>query len=329
MLHKSFIFSALVFSSMASADIRSTLLSMSDKELWDAALSGKTGKCRIADARSSASSYCDYYVETLKFKGTGQPYAGLPGKGDGKPYGSGCLVSPGGRNVTTCWDAPNVYPKFNSSSTPICTSDAVKNAANMIRIAVNDSADLCDLNSIADNSSSASVGPAGGGASNKGDHTARKASDLLESGKIVFGDILKGQSPSECWTKSEEGSVAMNGKTVFPHVQLPSKTCKKLRRMAIQKYGKDVFLPVIKTEDMDGVSLGKLSAEQYQRILTDVYLKLNASALSEIDRLAAMDTSKMTDDEKKQHEEKMLESARKIKEPTKADISEALSVAVK
>lgn len=309
MLTKNLSFALLFITSAsyAAGDIKSSLLAMSDQELWDAAMSGKTGKCRIADART-ASSFCDYYVETLKYKGQGLPYAGLPGLA-GKPYGSGCLVSPGGKNVTTCWGSPNVYPNYNSTSTPICTNDRVKNAANMIRIAINDPADHCDLGSIAPSRKAAS-----------------RASDLLEGGNVTFGDISSGGSVGDCWSKASSGGVDVGGKTLLPKVKLPSKTCKKLRKMAIQKFGKNYFLPTISIADKESLALGKLTSAQFQNLVTSLYIKVNSTALSEIDKLGLVDVSKLNPTELKAHEAKMAEWGSQLKEPSSAELSEALKV---
>jgi hypothetical protein len=50
-------------------------------------------------------------------------WLGLPDK-----YGSGCLDG--------CWGPPNTYLNYNNSVIPICTSNQILNAANMIRIAI-------------------------------------------------------------------------------------------------------------------------------------------------------------------------------------------------
>jgi hypothetical protein len=36
--------------------------------------------------------------------------------------------------MNVCWSSPNTYPNYNNTIRPICTTNHVKNAANMIRI---------------------------------------------------------------------------------------------------------------------------------------------------------------------------------------------------
>jgi hypothetical protein len=112
------------------------LLAMSDEELYKAASSGKAGKCAIYDAKDCKECFCDAYVKTTKTDPNGR---GLPDN-----YGSGCLVAPDApRRIDFCFGAPNTYLNYNNSKTPICTSNAVKNAANMIRIGIQKG--LCDV----------------------------------------------------------------------------------------------------------------------------------------------------------------------------------------
>ena len=104
------------------------LLGLSDQGLFDAALSGRTFNCRLS--RGALSTACDFYATATLDNGTS---IGLPDL-----YGSGCVVGPDfPKAINTCWPAPNTYPNYNSTTTPICTSSGIKNAANMIRIAIN------------------------------------------------------------------------------------------------------------------------------------------------------------------------------------------------
>ena len=112
------------------------LLSLSDEELVKAAMSGKTGKCSISDARNCSQCFCDFYAKTTK--------SGLEGQGLPHGYGSGCVVAPEyPKAVDICWGAPNFYQQYNKSKTPICGSSFTRNAANMIRIGIEKK--LCDL----------------------------------------------------------------------------------------------------------------------------------------------------------------------------------------
>ena len=104
------------------------LLGLSDQALFDTALAGRTYNCRVTRGASTAA--CDLYATAGLASGT---FTGLPDL-----YGSGCVVAPDfPKRVNTCFPAPNTYPNYNSTPTPICTGSGVKNAANMIRIAIN------------------------------------------------------------------------------------------------------------------------------------------------------------------------------------------------
>lgn len=103
------------------------LLSLSDQGLFDAALAGRTFNCRIS--RGTSTTACDLYATAGLDNGT---WTGLPDL-----YGTGCVVGDFPKAIRTCWGAPNTYPNYNSTPTPICTPSGIKNAANMIRIAIN------------------------------------------------------------------------------------------------------------------------------------------------------------------------------------------------
>lgn len=110
------------------------LLSMSDEQLWDLALSNKLGTCVISDARKCEKCACDYYVKSAQ--------GGLP-----HGHGTGCVVAPSlDKKRDTCWSDPNVYDKYNDSKTPICTDDYVVNTANMLRIGI--IRGLCDVSTL-------------------------------------------------------------------------------------------------------------------------------------------------------------------------------------
>jgi hypothetical protein len=131
---------SLIMSSLNSfaqdKPVKDLLLSLSDAELVKAAMSGKTGKCSVVDARECPQCFCDYYAQSSK--------SGLQGVGLPHGLGSGCIVAPDApKRVDICWGAPNVYDQYNNSKTPICGASLIKNAANMIRIGIQ--RDLCDL----------------------------------------------------------------------------------------------------------------------------------------------------------------------------------------
>lgn len=135
-------FSLFSFSTFVHAQSLKAMLKLSDEALFQAGLAGKVGKCYIGDSRK-ASHFCDYYAKTAKF---GQS-VGLP-----DAYGSGCLVAPSApKRISVCWGAPNTYDQYNSSATPICTDDYIKNGANMLRIGIMKG--LCNDNSSAISSS--------------------------------------------------------------------------------------------------------------------------------------------------------------------------------
>lgn len=117
---------------------KADLKKMTDEQLWEAATSGKVGRCFISDATQCSSCACDYYVKTTK--------EGLKGPGLPHGYGTGCVVAPSGpKGMSICWGAPNVYQDYSNSKTPICTTNHVKNATNMIRIALARKENICDL----------------------------------------------------------------------------------------------------------------------------------------------------------------------------------------
>jgi hypothetical protein len=104
------------------------LLGLSDQGLFDAGIAGLTGNCKIT--RGTSTSACDLYAIVKKDDGT---WIGLPDL-----IGTGCVVAPDfPKHMNICWGSPNTYPNYSSTSTPICTTSGVKNAANMIRIGLN------------------------------------------------------------------------------------------------------------------------------------------------------------------------------------------------
>jgi hypothetical protein len=130
--------SAFNFEVSAQHITKKQFLKMNDQELWEAGIAGKIGSCSISDARNCEKCFCDFYVKTNK--------EGLEGPGLPHGYGSGCVVAPQApKGINNCWGSPNVYQDYNLSKTPICTKDHIKNAANMIRIALKRSGDLCNL----------------------------------------------------------------------------------------------------------------------------------------------------------------------------------------
>lgn len=104
------------------------LLSLSDQALYEVGIKRLVGKCLITRCTTSQCA-CDLYA---KISINSTTTAGLPDL-----IGSGCVVAPDfPKHMNVCWPAPNTYPTYNSSPTPICTSSGVKNAANMLRIAI-------------------------------------------------------------------------------------------------------------------------------------------------------------------------------------------------
>ena len=104
------------------------LLGLSDQGLYDAALAGLTGNCKVN--KGSTTSACDLYAVVRLSNGT---WIGLPDL-----VGTGCVRAPDfPKRQSTCWGPPNTYTNYNTTPTPICTGSGIKNAANMIRIAIN------------------------------------------------------------------------------------------------------------------------------------------------------------------------------------------------
>jgi hypothetical protein len=104
------------------------LLSLSDQALYDAAVQRRVGQCFIVLC-STSNCACDLYAKVSINSTTS---AGLPDL-----YGTGCVVAPDfPKGMNICFPNPNTYAAYNSTPTPICTKSGVKNAANMIRIAI-------------------------------------------------------------------------------------------------------------------------------------------------------------------------------------------------
>ena len=88
------------------------LLGLSDQGLYDAALAGLTGNCKIN--KGSATSACDLYAIVKLNNGT---WIGLPDL-----LGTGCVKAPDfPKKMNVCWGSPNTYPTYNTTPTPICT----------------------------------------------------------------------------------------------------------------------------------------------------------------------------------------------------------------
>jgi hypothetical protein len=105
------------------------LLSLSDKALYEAALSRRVGRCFISTCKPDQSCSCDLYAQVSLDEGKS---VGLPDL-----YGTGCVVAPDmPKKICTCWGGSNNYPFYNKSSTPICSKCGIANAANMIRIGI-------------------------------------------------------------------------------------------------------------------------------------------------------------------------------------------------
>lgn len=262
------------------ADVKSDLLALSDQQLFDAASAGQVGHCKILDAKSLPFS-CDFYAYTDKVWSPVNPYQGLPGV-DQKPFGSGCVyISSGNPKGNTCWDdgypGGNNYPQYNSTSTPICVeNNHIKNAANMIRIALNTATDPCDIASI--------VPPAPVG---------KRLTQLVKEGKIVFGNVLQGSAAGDCSKVSEKGTM-VNGQMVYAQRELPEATCRRLRDYAQKLYG-NTQLP---KGDPLAYSLGLVTPQQFQTIVGKCYLDVNRSVLAKIDTLNRSITPSMTSEQK-------------------------------
>ena len=303
---------AALTSLSALADIKSDLLAKSDQDLWRAGRSGGVGKCYIARSIGSAA-VCDFYLKTSKW-GASQTYNGLPTKG-GVPYGSGCLSASSAsvmnpalpsdikeaqsKNVTTCWGPPNTYQSFNSSPTPICTPDHVKNAANMLRIAIKDTADPCDF---------ASLPPAS-------NQAADTASELLVAGNIKFADLNAGGLLTDCWRVNAGAPI----QGIKPAVKLPAKTCRRLRNRFMALKGPSAFLPTMDVAQWQAMALGKLTAVQILDIFRNLYLDMNQSVLYQLDQKNQVDISTLTAAQLTTHEAEIAALAAQIKEPTEAE----------
>lgn len=220
-----------------------TLLAKSDQELFDMAKTGNIGKCRIYDARTAGHA-CDFYAKTDKVF-AGASYNGLPGK-SGIPYGSGCMVSPdiGPKFNNTCWGSPNTYPSYSSTQYPICTGSYVKNGANMMRNALLDPADYCELNTIV----VTPPAPAGPG---------KRLSKLVQEGKVKFNV----NNNKDCRLEAST-SVLFNGQNVFPLTKLPETLCMRLLRSYKNQYGTAATVPTAVMRTVAS-AVGELTPTQF------------------------------------------------------------------
>lgn len=104
------------------------LLSLPDDALYNAAVQKRVGQCSIGICTTTGCA-CDLYARVAI---NSTFVIGLPNL-----YGTGCVVAPDfPKRMNICWPAPNPYGAYNGTSTPICTTSGIKNAANMIRIGI-------------------------------------------------------------------------------------------------------------------------------------------------------------------------------------------------
>jgi hypothetical protein len=257
----------------AISDFKNQIIGMSDKEIWNEASAGRVGKCRIHDAsacRASGNCYCNYYVQTDPTPGS--QYNGLPGVNNAT-YGTGCLFT---QEVPTCWGGDNSYAAHPEL---YCTSDKIKNAANMIRTALsNATTDFCKIGEYV-----ATLYPGAG----------LSIGTLVDNGDVEWPHpkFQGRRTPSKCYARTGDMTTintAQGSKQVRALTKLSPQMCKKLARRII-KTKPNHFTEEKTMEFIHAVAIdfGTLSPIQINQAITNSYLVKNVSYMQSYDQIAA------------------------------------------
>lgn len=256
----------------AIQEFKNKIIDMTDQQIWDEASAGRVGKCRINDAtqcRNSGNCWCNYYVQTDPTPGS--QYNGLPGVNNAT-YGTGCLYT---QEVPTCWGAPNSY---SANAALYCTSDKVKNAANMIRTALNNTTtDFCKIGEYI-----ATLYPGAG----------LSIGALVDNGDVEWPHpkFQGRRTPSKCYARTGDMTTintAQGPKQVRALTKLAPQMCKKLARRIIKtKPNHFTEEKTIEFIHEVAINFGTLSPVQFNQAITNSYLVKNVSFLQSYDQIA-------------------------------------------